>query len=142
MALLLNEESDEADYGEPEARGMIPRSRALFISDFLGDLAPVEAALGKAADRGVKGALLQVLDPQEEAFPFSGRTVFESVGGTLRHETQKAKDLRDRYLDRLAERRKKLSALARASAWQFTTHRTNESAQAQLMWLYQALERI
>ncbi|MEM8980554.1 MAG: DUF58 domain-containing protein [Pseudomonadota bacterium] len=142
MALLLGQESDDADYGTPEARGMIPRSRALFVSDFMGDLAPVKAALGKAADRGVKGALLQVLDPQEEAFPFTGRTIFESIGGTLSHETQKANDLKDRYLQRLAERKAELADLARTAAWQFTTHRTSEPAQSALMWVYQAMERI
>jgi len=142
MALLLGEESDTADYGTPEARGMIPRSRALFVSDFMGDLEPVKLALAKASDRGVKGTLLQVLDPQEEAFPFTGRTVFESIGGSLAHETQKAGDLRTRYLDRLAARKAELHTLARASAWQFSTHRTSESAQSALMWIYQSMERI
>ncbi len=51
---------------------------------------------------------MQILDPQEEAFPFDGRTIFESIGGTLRHETLKAGDLRDRYLDRLAARKDEL----------------------------------
>ena len=32
------------DYAEPEARGMLPHARALFVSDFLGDIAPVEDA--------------------------------------------------------------------------------------------------
>ncbi len=71
-------------------------ARALFLSDFLGDTAPVEAALAVAADKGVTGVLMQVLDPVEEAFPFEGRTIFESMGGTLTHETRKAGDLRDR----------------------------------------------
>ena len=43
----------------------------------------------------VRGVLLQVLDPSEEQFPFKGRTIFESMGGTLTHETLKANDLRD-----------------------------------------------
>ncbi|MBN2906560.1 MAG: DUF58 domain-containing protein [Rhodobacteraceae bacterium] len=131
-----------ADYGAPEARGMAPHSRAVFLSDFLGDLAPVEAALAKAADRGVKGALCQVLDPAEEAFPYDGRTVFESMGGTLRHETLKAGDLRARYLDRLATRKARLADLARATGWHYSTHHTGEGAQGALLWLYRALERV
>ena len=62
---------------------MVPQSRALYLSDFLGDLGAVEEALLKAADRAVKGALVMVLDPVEEAFPYDGRTIFESMGGTL-----------------------------------------------------------
>ncbi len=140
MAQLLSLE-DDTDYGAPEAQGMLPHSRALFISDFMGDMAPVEAALLRAADRGVRGALLQVLDPQEEAFPFDGRTIFESMSGTLRHETLKAGDLKQRYLDRLAERKDRLQHLARTTGWQFSTHHTGESATNALLWLYGALER-
>jgi len=140
MAALFSEDH-ETDYGTPETDGMLHHSRALFISDFLGDIAPAEAALTEAADRGVRGALLQVLDPQEEAFPFDGRTIFESMSGALRHETLKAGDLRRAYLDRLAERKDRLSALARDTGWQFHTHHTGDSAAGALLWLHGALER-
>ena len=129
------------DYAEPESRAMIPHARAVFMSDFMGDLSAVTAALTKAADRGVRGVLLQVLDPSEEAFPFTGRTIFESMGGTVVHETLKAGDLRDRYLRRLAARKDELANLCRATGWQFQTHHTNDSAQVALLWLWQALNR-
>ncbi|CAA9425853.1 MAG: FIG139612: Possible conserved membrane protein [uncultured Rubellimicrobium sp.] len=129
------------DYGAPGTAGMPPRSRALFVSDFLGDPAPVERAVAEAADRGIKGALLQVLDPQEEAFPFEGRTIFESMGGGLRHETLKAGDLRGRYLARLAERKARLQDLARATGWMFTTHHTDAAPAVALLWLHAAMGR-
>lgn len=128
------------DYAEPEARGIIPHSRALFVSDFLGDLTAVENALTKAADRGVRGLLLMVLDPSEESFPFEGRTIFESVGGTLVHETLKAGELRERYLTRLAERKARLNDLCRLTGWQFSLHHTNASAQSALLWLWRAMD--
>ncbi|TCO74221.1 DUF58 domain-containing protein [Rhodovulum euryhalinum] len=131
-----------ADYGAPDARGMAPHSRVVLFSDFLGDPGPVEKTLTEAADRGVKGAMLQILDPTEEAFPFDGRTIFESMGGSLRHETLKAGDLRGRYLDRLAARKARLADLARATGWHYSTHHTGEPAQASLLWLYRALERV
>jgi uncharacterized protein (DUF58 family) len=133
--------SEGADYGSPDTDGMLPHSRAFFVSDFLGDMAPVEAALTRAADRGVRGALLQVLDPQEEAFPFDGRTIFESMGGTLVHETLKAADLRDRYLARLADRKARLAHLAAATGWQYHCHHTDTAPAAPLLWLWRALER-
>jgi len=120
---------------------MLPHSRAFYNSDFLSYIAPVTKALTRAADRGVRGALLQVLDPQEEAFPFDGRTIFQSMTGAVQHETLKAGDLRDRYLDRLAARKDALSTLARTTGWQFHTHHTDGPATAALLWLYQALER-
>lgn len=142
IAEALSGPLEQGDYGAPEVRGMLPHSRAVFISDFIGDIAPLEAQLAKAADRGVKGALLQVLDPAEEAFPYDGRTVFESMGGSLRHETLKAGDLRSRYLERLAERKDRLSALARLTGWRYECHHTNASAQSALLWLYGALEPV
>ena len=62
------------------------------------------------------------------------------MGGTLRHETQRAVDLRDRYLARLAERKDRLAHLARAVGWHFTTHHTGAPAQSALLWAYLALE--
>lgn len=133
--------SDAAeDYAPPEHRAMIPHARAVFVSDFMGDMTEVRLALTKAADRGVRGAVMQVLDPQEEAFPFRGRTIFESVGGTIRHETLKANDLRDRYLSRLAARKDELTQLCRATGWQYELHHTSDSAQSALLWLWRALD--
>ncbi len=131
---------DDTDYAPPEHRAMIPYARAVFISDFLGDLAGVQLALTKAADRGVRGVLCHVLDPSEEAFPFAGRTIFESVGGTLRHETLKATDLKERYLGRLAERKSELQQLCALTGWHYGVHHTDASAQSGLLWLYRALD--
>ncbi|SDY50035.1 DUF58 domain-containing protein [Citreimonas salinaria] len=139
LAELLSDEGVD-DYAAPESRGMLPHARAIFVSDFLGNLEPVEGALTKAADRGVRGALLQVLDPAEEAFPYQGRTIFESVGGTMAHETLKAGDLRGRYLDRLAERKDRLARLARLTGWHYHCHHTDHGAQSALLWLYRAID--
>ncbi|WP_372886883.1 DUF58 domain-containing protein [Shimia sp.] len=129
------------DYGAPETRAMLPHARALFMSDFLGEIGAVEAALAKAADRGVRGVIYQVLDPAEETFPYRGRAIFESMGGTLSHETRRASDLRPDYLGRLAQRRDRLRQMARLCGWQFGFHDTGQSAQAALLWLYRALEQ-
>lgn len=140
LAARLSGEEAGGDYGVPETAGMVGHGRAVFLSDFLGPLEGVEQALARAADRGVRGALLQILDPAEEEFPFDGRVIFESMGGGLRHETQQAGQLRARYLARLAERRDRLTQLARAVGWQFSTHHTGGPAQPALLWLYRALE--
>lgn len=132
---------NQGDYGVPEHRAMIPNARALFLSDFFADLDEVELALTKAADRGVRGVLLQILDPSEESFPFQGRTIFQSVGGTVQHETLKAGDLRQRYLTRLAERKDRLDRLCRTTGWQFHVHHTDASAQSALLTIYSALDR-
>ena len=141
LAQAFTRAAGEADFGAPEARAILPGSRAVFLSDFMGDPEAVELALGRAADKGVTGILMQVLDPVEEAFPFDGRTIFESMAGTVVHETRKAGDLRDRYLARLAERKDRLADLARQAGWLFTTHHTGDPAQGALLWLYAALRK-
>jgi len=140
MAQELSGLETGAEYGTPETSGMRPNTRAVFISDFLGDISGVQKALTGAADRGVRGALVQILDPQEEAFPFDGRTIFESMGRSVSHETLKAGDLRGRYLDRLAERKDALTTLARRTGWQYHCHHTSDPAQAALLWIYGAME--
>lgn len=139
LAQMLSEDGEQ-EYEPPEHRAMIPHARALFVSDFLGDLEQVKLALTKAADRGVQGVVLQVLDPSEEAFPFQGRTIFESMGGALRHETLKANDLRDRYLERLAERKAELKSLCAVAGWQYGLHHTNTTAQSALLWVWRAID--
>lgn len=131
----------DAEYGIPPP-GLLPRgSRAVFLSDFLGDPEPLRAAMGRAADREVRGALVQVLDPVEVAFPFDGRTIFESMRGSLRHETRRARGLRERYGARLEARYRNLQAVAGHTGWQVSRHLTDASPQAALLWLYRALER-
>lgn len=139
LALMLSSAEGADDYSVPDARGLPAQSRALFVSDFLGDIDGVRDALTEAADRGVRGVLLQVLDPAEEAFPYRGRAIFQSIGGTLAHETLKADDLRARYLERLAARKEALRALCHNVGWEYSCHHTDASPQAALLWLYGAL---
>lgn len=133
-------EETAQDYGAPEARAMLPHARAVFLSDFLGDLQAICTALLKAADRGIKGLLVQVLDPAEEGFPFHGRTIFESIGATLAHETLNAADLKDQYLKRLATRKAELQHLCDSAGWQYQCHHTGSTAQSALLWMHRALE--
>ncbi|MCT4559026.1 MAG: DUF58 domain-containing protein [Pelagimonas sp.] len=139
LAQHLSNDHD-TDHAVPDERGFIPYAKAVFLSDFLGDLDATRDALTKAADRGISGVLMQVLDPAEERFPYKGRTIFESITGALRHETLKASDLRDRYLGRLAARKDALKELCRQTGWQHFVHHTDQPAQSALMWIYRALD--
>ncbi|CTQ49039.1 DUF58 domain-containing protein [Jannaschia donghaensis] len=141
MADALMERGDVPDYGAPCPRVMPMGARAVFLSDFLGPAAAVTDALTAAADRGVQGVLVQILDPEEEAFPYDGRTVFESMSGAVRFETLKAGQLRDDYLGRLAKRRAALRDLCQRTGWRYQLHHTDASAEAALLSLYTALER-
>jgi uncharacterized protein (DUF58 family) len=114
--------------------------RAVYVSDFLGPIAPLQTALTEAAARGVRGCLIQILDPAEESFSFQGRIIFESMAGSLRHETASAADLRARYLDHLAQRKDALADLCRQLGWLYTVHSTDTPVTEALLWAYDALK--
>lgn len=140
IAQGLTQEAVRPEYDAPVLDAMLPRSKALFLSDFLGDIDAIEAALTRAADRGVTGTLVQILDRAEESFPFDGRTIFESVGGGMRHETLRAGALRDRYLERLATRKDRLDRICRATGWRYLCHHTDHPAQSALVWIFGAMQ--
>ncbi|WP_068296307.1 DUF58 domain-containing protein [Pararhodobacter sp. CCB-MM2] len=136
---LAEEPRAEGEHGAIDLHAAPSGGHVVIFSDFLGDLGSIEAALALAAARTMRGILVQVLDPSEEAFPFDGRTRFESMSGHLSFETLRAGDLRAEYRQRLAERKDRLHALARQSGWHATTLHTDRPAAEGLLWLYQAL---
>ncbi len=140
IALKLARAGRAAEYGTPPTKQMGRNSRALFISDFLGNWDELLAAMARAAEQNVRGCLVQVLDPAEESFPATGRRIFESMQGTISFETMRAQGLRDDYLARLAQRRDQLEHLSRKTGWRFLHHSTAQSAQSAMLWIYQALE--
>ena len=136
LALGLSPEGARAEHGAPDLTLAPMGGVSLMFSDFLGDLDPIEAALAQASQRHLRGALVQVLDPDEEVFPFDGRTRFESMSGHLSFETLRAADLRAAYVQRLAERRDRLRTLARHAGWDVVTLHTGTPASAGLLQLY------
>lgn len=134
QALLAGGEDDH-----PDARALRPQRRAVLIGDFLGDPAPVTRLIAQAGAMGVRGLALQVLDPDEAVFPYTGAVLFRAPAGTLRHDTRQAEGLRADYLARLAERRALLTAACAASGWRFGTHETGAAPAVALAWLYNGL---
>ncbi len=142
MIAQMGGEMGAADYGVPDANTFPKRARAVFLSDFLGDIDAVKGSVYHAADRGVRGALVHILDPVEEQFPFDGRTVFESMGRSVRFETLRARGLKDAYQSRLAARKVALAEIARAADWQILCHHTDSPAQTAMIWLRGALGEV
>ncbi|UWP99138.1 DUF58 domain-containing protein [Aliiroseovarius crassostreae] len=116
------------------------RARALILTDGLSDPETYLGALEQAAQARVKGAFLQVLDPAEEHFPYTGRTLFMDMMDSPRYETQEAADLRDAYQARLKARKTLLSGACAQAGWVYHGHITHDAPAAVLMWLYRALE--
>ncbi|MEL6426858.1 MAG: DUF58 domain-containing protein [Pseudomonadota bacterium] len=140
IALTLSDPAeDRKDYGAPPRWPDRMGGQAVLLSDFMGDADEILAGVGAVADHGITGALVQILDDSEEDFPFDGRTLFQSVGGTIDFETQRARALREAYHARLRERRALLEDIARRTGWHLLVHHTSESPRKALLWLYTLL---
>lgn len=139
LALGSDQPDDRPDYGSPPADRLIHGGRAVFFSDFFGDLDDLTPALAHAADQGVRGCFVQVLDETELVFPFDGRMIFESMAGLTEFETQRARALKAEYAERLKARQVRLTELARHLGWRCQFHHTGQSPRAALLWLYMAV---
>ena len=139
LALAGAPREERPEYGAPPSDRMARGGRAVFFSDFLGDLAAFEPAFAHAADQGVRGCLVQVLDETEETFPFDGRMIFQSMGRSSEFETQRARALHEAYVGRLAERRAKLTEYARHLGWRAYFHDTTAPPRKALLWIYMAV---
>lgn len=137
---LANQSASQAEEDFPAAENLRPNHRLIIMSDFLTDPAWVETLLGRAVGLGMSGVLLQILDPDEENFPYSGAVEFRSQSGKTRHDSRDAGGLREAYLARLAERREWLRARAQGAGWYFGHHVTDQPPATALSWLYQVLE--
>ena len=123
----------------PDADMLRPGQRLVLIGDYLERPEWLAPFLARASAMGLRGVLLQVLDPAEEDFPFSGAVLFRSLSGATDHDSRDAAGLRAAYLQRLAERRDWLVAQGAGAGWHFGHHRTDHAPALALQWLYQVL---
>jgi uncharacterized protein (DUF58 family) len=118
----------------------IPRAAdVVLISDFLSPMAEIEAKIRGLAAGGLRGALVQVLDPAEVEFPYAGHVHFDGMEGEAPITLGRADNLREAYQTRVGARRSALQTLARRTGWAFLGHQTDRRAEPMLLALYQAL---
>ena len=138
-SVLTDRRSIENDNGIPPAPDLPRFGTAILIGDFLAPPESILQATRSLAERGVRGFMLQVLDPAEVEMPFQGRRRFlgmEDEGDLL---VGRAESLRLGYLKRLAELQDELATFARHSDWYFSVHSTGGPAQPALLGLYTAI---
>ena len=135
--LLGRAGQDAASLPGPE---QIPRAAdVVLISDFLSPMAEIEAYLRGMAASGLRGTLVQVLDPAEVAFPFSGHVHFHGPEGEASVTVRRADHLKVAYQNRMKARHEALSAVASRLGWTFLSHHTDQRAEPALLALYLAL---
>jgi uncharacterized protein (DUF58 family) len=114
-------------------------SEFIHIGDLLSPLDQAEAALTAIAARRVHGHVVQVMDPAEETFPFSGRTEFRDPEGGSRFIAGRAESVREAFQARMADRRDRMRRLSERLGWTNLVHHTDRPAQELVLALHMRL---
>jgi uncharacterized protein (DUF58 family) len=115
-------------------------SAALIVSDFLDDLEDIKAALVPLAAQGMRGHLVMLADPAEEALPWEGRVDFQGMDLPTHYLANKTESLRTRYADVYAAHVEALRQLATSLNFSLTRHRTDASLAPCLSILHERLK--
>lgn len=119
--------------GLPETGMIRGWSDVVLIGDFLDGADNVMARLGPLARRGLRGHVVEIADPAEEIFPYSGRTQFTDPETGSQLVAGRAESVRDDYQRAYLARRDSLGQSLRHLGWSFVTHRTDHLASEALV---------
>ncbi|SOD96078.1 DUF58 domain-containing protein [Caenispirillum bisanense] len=123
----------------------VPLSRhgsVVLFGDFLDPPDRLEPTLRALAGRGLRGHLLQVVDPAEESLPFRGRIRFTGAEGEGDLLIARTEDVRDAYVRRFQAQRAAVQSLARSLDWSFAVHHTDQPPQTALLALHARLAEV
>jgi uncharacterized protein (DUF58 family) len=142
VAEQMAEEIADKRSTPPSLPPMVPlpaHGTVVLLSDWLDPLDKIEAVVRHYASAGVRGHLVQILDPAEEDLPFDGHVKFEGLEAEGQHTVRRVETVRTAYGARLAAQREGLQRLARPADWTVHLHRTDRPPQTVLLSLYLAM---
>jgi uncharacterized protein (DUF58 family) len=109
------------------------------LSDFWSPIGEIRNMLAGLSASGAHGALIQIVDPAEESFPYSGRVEFvEPEGGDV-IVAGRAEKWADDYVARVALHREQIRSETGKLDWLFSTHTTSRSAAELLLFLHSGM---
>ena len=139
VQLVEHESAPATGNGLPVFEPLPRAGQLVLIGDFLAPLETVHAAVAQFAGAGLKGHLLQIVDPAEEELPFAGRVRFEGVEQREELVISRVETVREEYRQRFHRHRDGLAAIARAVGWTIGFHRTDRPPHLALLALQAAL---
>jgi uncharacterized protein (DUF58 family) len=109
------------------------------VSDFWSPIAQVRATIAQLSATGAHGHAVQIVDPAEETFPYSGRVEFIEPEGAGSITAGRAETWKGEYETRVARHRAEIRAETDKIGWSFTIHRTDRPATELLLALHARL---
>jgi uncharacterized protein (DUF58 family) len=119
----------------------VPSSLAeiVVLSDFWSPISEITTMLAGLSASGAHGTLVQIVDPAEETFPYSGRIEFVEPEGFGVITAGRAERWAEDYVARVALHRDQIRAETNRLDWLFTTHTTSRSAAELLLFLHSGM---
>jgi uncharacterized protein (DUF58 family) len=109
------------------------------LADFWSPISEIRTTLAGLSASGAHGTLLQIVDPAEETFPYSGRVEFvEPEGGGI-ITAGRAERWASDYVARVALHRDQIRDETNKLDWLFSTHTTDRSAAELLLFLHSGM---
>ena len=106
------------------------------ISDFWSPIAEIKKTLAQLSATGAHGHTVQVVDPAEETFPYSGRVEFIEPEGGGSFTAGRAEAWKADYDARVAQHRAEIRAETDKLGWSFAIHRTDRTATELMLALH------
>ena len=113
-----------------------PLAEIVLLSDLWSDIAEIRRTVAQLAGGGAHGHVVQIVDPAEETFPYSGRIEFVEPEGGGRITAGRAQTWRADYEARVRRHRAEIRAETDRLSWSFTIHRTDRPASELLLALH------
>jgi uncharacterized protein (DUF58 family) len=133
----------EAVVHDPAERPSLPQgfapaslSEIIVLSDLWSPTTEVRKTIAGLSSSGAAGHIVQVVDPAEEVFPYTGRVEFIEPETGESITTGRAENWRTDYLARIAKHRADIRSDTDRLRWTFTIHRTDRSAADLLLALH------
>jgi uncharacterized protein (DUF58 family) len=133
----------EAILHDPNERASLPQGFApaalaeiVLVSDLWSPIEEIRQTVGQLSANRAHGHLVQIVDPAEETFPYSGRIEFVEPEGGGEITAGRAENWRGDYEARLFSHRAEIRAAADKLGWSFITHRTDRAANDLLLALH------
>jgi len=111
----------------------------VMVSDFWSPMAQLRSTLAQLSATGAHGHLVQIVDPAEETFPYSGHVEFIEPEGAGAITAGRAEAWKTDYESRLARHRAEIRAETDKLGWSFTIHRTDRPSTELLLALHARL---
>ena len=134
-ALILGEPQTEF----PQHYELGSHSDIILLSDFLDPIAENTQKLNGLFNRNARGHIVQIIDPVEEVFPYSGRVEFRDPETGAKFTAGNAESLKTAYETEIATRVAVMRETVNKLGWSYMRHHTDRLASETLVRLHTSL---